>query len=130
MTAQQYKGPISSDTALVTTAETVVATVGGVSTGRAVNIQLRGWAQLTTGTNTTAVTPRIRRGTTITGTLIGEANPVTIGAAAGSTEDFEIDVSDLGADVASATYVLTLQQAGATANGSCLQAAIEAYVPE
>lgn len=130
MTAQQIKGAVSSDTALVTTAETVVATVSGISTPRAVNVQLRGWAQLTTGTNTTAVTPRIRRGTTITGTLIGEANPITLGAAAGSTEDFEVDVTDLGADVANATYVLTLQQTAASANGSCLQAAIEAYVPE
>lgn len=130
MTAQQYKGPVTADTALVTTAETVVATVSGVTTGRAVNVQLRGWAQLTTGTNTTAVTPRIRRGTTIAGTLIGEGNPVTIGAAAGSTEDFEVDVVDSGADIASASYVLTLQQTAASANGSCLQAAIEAYVPE
>ena len=130
MTAQQYKSPVTADTTLVTTAETVVATLSGVSTPRAVNVQLRGWAQLTTGTNTTAVTPRIRRGSTITGTLIGEANPVTIGAAAGSTEDFEVDVRDDGADIAAATYVLTLQQTGASANGSCVQAAIEAYVPE
>lgn len=130
MTAQQYKSTITTDTPLVTTAETVVATLSGINTGRALNVQVRGWAQLTTGTNTTAVTPRIRRGTTITGTLVDEANPVTVGAAAGSTEDFEIDVVDEGADLAGASYVLTLQQTGASANGSCLQAGIEAYVPE
>lgn len=130
MTAQQLKGSVTADTALVTVAETVVATLSGVSTGRAVNVQVRGWAQLTTGTNTTAVVPRIRRGTTISGTLIGEANPVTIGAAAGTTEDFEVDVVDTGADLAGASYVLTLQQVGATANGSCLQATVEAFIPE
>lgn len=130
MTAQQFKGQATVNTTLVTTAETVVATVSGVSTGRALNVQVRGWAQLTTGTNTTAVTPRIRRGTTVSGTLIDEGNPITIGAAAGSTEDFDIDVTDEGADLASASYVLTLEQTGASANGTCLQAGIEAYVPE
>lgn len=130
MTAQQYKNRSTADVALVTTAETVVNTLSGISTGRATRVQLRGWAQLTTGTNTTSVTPRIRRGNDATGTLIDEGNPITIGAAAGSTEDFEIDVIDAGADLANATYVLTLQQAGATANGSCLQSSLEAYVPE
>lgn len=130
MTSQQLKSRSTTNTALVTTAETVVATLVGVTTGRALDVQLRGWAQLTTGVDTTAVTPRIRRGTDATGTLIGEANPVTIGAAVGSTEEFEIDTIDPGADLSNATYVLTLAQTGASANGSCLQASIEAYVPE
>lgn len=130
MTAQQFKAHSTADTTLVTTAETVVARVDGVSTGRALPVSIRAWAQLTTGTATTAVTPRIRRGTTITGTLIDEGNPVTIGAAAGGTEEFDIDAIDDNADLAGASYVLTLQQTAATGNGTCLQSGIEVYVPE
>lgn len=128
MTARSITSPVTADTALVTVAETVVATIDGVTTPRAVNVTLRGWAQLTTGAATTAVTPRIRRGTTIGGALIGEGNPINIGAAV--TGDFELTVVDQAADVSGASYVLTLQQTAATGNGSCLQAAITANIPE
>lgn len=114
---------------LVTTAETVLRTLSGVSTGRKVNVGLKGWVQLTTGAGTTAVTLRIRRGTDATGTLIGEATPVTVAAAAGSTELFDIETFDPGADLASATYVLTAEQTGATANGTALQSYLEADIP-
>jgi hypothetical protein len=130
MASRTLSSQITTDTALVTTAETVVATLDSVTTPRAVNVTLRAWAQLTTGTATTAVTPRIRRGTTAAGTLINEGNPVTLGAAAGGTEDFEIDAVDLNADISGASYVLTLQQTAATGNGSCLQAQISASIPE
>lgn len=130
MTARTLTAEATTDTPLVTTAETVVATLSGVTTGRAKNVSLSAWAQLTTGTATTAVTPRIRRGTDATGTLIGEGNPVTVGAAAGSTETFEVATIDDGVDLAGASYVLTLQQTAATGNGSCLQAYIEAHIPE
>lgn len=130
MTARSVIAHNPTDTALVTTAETVVATLSGVSTPRATKVSLRGWAQLTTGVATTAVTPRVRRGVDATGTLIDEANTVTLGAAAGSTEQFEISVTDDGADLAGATYVLTLQQTAATGNGTCLEASLEAYIPE
>jgi hypothetical protein len=50
------------DTPLVTTAETVVATVTGVSTGQAGQfVDLTGDFNVTLGTNTTAVTVRVRR---------------------------------------------------------------------
>lgn len=127
---RQLVGQTSTDVPLVTTAETVVATVAGVVTPRAVNVTLKGWAQLTTGTATTAVTPRVRRGVDATGALVGEGNPVTLGAAAGSTEDFEIDVVDPNQDVSGSTYVLTLQQTAATGNGACLQAQLTASIPD
>jgi hypothetical protein len=121
---------VTADTPLVTTAETVVATLSGVVTPRAVNVVIKGWAQLVTGTATTAVTPRIRRGVDATGTLINEGNPITIGAAPGGTEDFEMDALDVGADLSGASYVLTLQQTAATGNGSCVQAQITAKIPD
>lgn len=126
----EYSNHVTAETPLVTTAETVVATLSGVNTPRKTTVTIKGWAQLTTGTATTAVTPRIRRGTTITGTLIDEGNPVTVGAAAGSTEDFEITAQDENVDLAGGSYVLTLQQTAASANGSCLQAGIEASMPD
>lgn len=118
---------LSNDT-ITTTTETVVATLSGITTGRKKDVNLKGWFQLTTGTNTTAVTARIRRGTDITGTLVGEANPVTVGAAAGSTEQFDIAGIDAGVDLSGGTYVLTCQQTGASANGSALAAQLEATV--
>ncbi len=129
MALRQYNSEASTDVPLVTTAETVVATVTGISNGNAgVPIRLRAIAQLTTGTNTTAVTPRIRRDS-LTGTVVNEANPITIGAAAGSTEQFDIDADDpVSGEVANATYVFTLQQTAASANGSALYSYIQADV--
>lgn len=129
MGTSEFTSDSAVNTTIVTTAETVLATVSGVSTPRKTNVNLSGWAQVTTGTNTTSLVPRIRRGTDATGTLIGEGNPVTIGAAAGSTEDVEIRVSDPGVDLANGSYVLTVVQTGATANGTALQAGLTASCP-
>jgi hypothetical protein len=104
----------------------VVCTLSGINTPRKTTVTVAGWAQITTGAATTALTARIRRGTDVTGTLIDEANPVQVEAAAGSTEDVEITVEDEGVDLANATYVLTVQQTAATGNGTCVQAAMEA----
>lgn len=118
------------DVPVVTTTETVVATLPGVNTPRRTSVRLRGWCQLTTGATTTTVTPRIRRGADATGVLIGEANPVTLAAAAGGTEDIEVEGVDSGVDLAGATYVLTVQQAGATTNGTSLSAGLHAEIPQ
>lgn len=126
MGVNEFTSDGTANTTIVTTAETVLATVSGVSTPRKTTVNVKAWAQVTTGTNTTALTPRIRRGVDATGTLVGEGNPVTIGAAAGGTEDLEIRVSDPGVDLANASYVLTVVQTGATANGTALQAGITA----
>lgn len=126
----RYDGGSTVDTTLVTTAETVVATVSGVHTPRRVNVQITGWAQLATGTGTTTVTPRIRRGTTVAGVQLGDARPVALGAAAGSTEEFEFQAEDAGVDLAGASYVLTLEQTGATGNGTVAQARIAAELPD
>ncbi len=71
MTTTVQSVQVSTDVTIVTTAETVVATLAGITTPRKVNITLRGWAQVTTGAATTALTARVRRGTTIAGTLVG-----------------------------------------------------------
>jgi hypothetical protein len=115
----------TADVTLTTTSETVIVSSDLVrpsfSTSRIVVIA---WGQLTLGTNTTGVTPRIRRGTTTSGTLIGEANNEPIKTAAGSTEPFFIVTGESVGNVDGVQYSLTLQQAGASANGSALQGTV------
>lgn len=121
----------SADTALVTTAETAVVSSPVMSVPKnSCRCLVKGWAQLTTGTNTTSVKPRIRRGADATGTLVNEANIEQVKAAAGSTEFFVSWAVDERQNVGSVQYTLTLEQAGASANGSCLQAGIEVEILE
>lgn len=114
-----------TDVTLTTTSETVIVSSGPATAPRqTINVCVFAWAQLTTGTGTTAVTPRIRRGTTTSGTLVGEANAEQVKAAAGSTEPLVVFTCEDRASVATVDYSLTLQQTGATANGTALQAGI------
>lgn len=111
---------------VTTTAETVAITSDPVNVvGDSGRFIVRGWAKLTTGAGTTAVTPRIRRGTTASGTLLGEANAEQVKAAAGSTEHVEKSAVDDVVGGASLQYVLTVEQAGATGNGTVVEAGIE-----
>jgi len=115
----------TADVTITTTTETAIVTSGSARPAYATTrVLVIAWGQLTTGAATTAVTPRIRRGTTASGTLIGEGNAETLKAAAAGTEPFFIVATeDLGA-VESVQYTLTLQQTAATGNGSALQAGI------
>jgi|GEM_PF-5821116 len=116
---------ISPNVTLVTTTETVILSAPRIPVVRGTMTALiLALAQLTTGTGTTAVTPRIRRGTAITDPLVGEANAVTVGAAAGSTEQFLGFASEELTNVASVEYSFTLTQTGATGNGTALMGAI------
>jgi hypothetical protein len=123
--AQIAFNTVTADVTLTTTTEAVIVSSGPVTLPREVaNVCVIGWAQLTTGTNTTAVTPAIRRGTTITGTLVGEANAETIMAAAGSTEPKFYMACEERSGVATVDYSFTLKQTGASANGSALSGSI------
>lgn len=124
-----YSVDVSADTTLVTTAETVVASLTGVSMARpGERVRLHGQAKITSGAAVTALTMRVRRDG-LTGPLVGEADPVQLEVAAGSTEDHDIVVTDTPAlELAGATYVLTAQQVGGAANATCLHASLEATV--
>ena len=119
----------AANVTVTTTTETVAISSGRVpipvATCRAV---IRAWCQLTLGTATTTVTPRIRRGTAITDPLIGEANAEQIKTAAGSTEPFDLRTGESLQDRESVEYSFTVQQAAATANGTVLQADIEVEI--
>ena len=120
---------VTADTTITTTAETVLATLSGVSTPRpGLKVVLTGFAQITTGGSTTALTFRVRRGTAITDPLVGEANPEQIEAAAGSTEGHTVVFEDTPGEVAGQSYVLTAQATAAAANASGVFASLKAEV--
>lgn len=119
----------ATNVTLTTTAETVIISSGpALAASQNVNVCVYAWAQLTTGTNTTTVTPRIRRGTAVGGTLVNEANALTIQAAAGSSEQYHAMACEDRAGIATVEYSLTLEQASASANGTALQAGIFVFV--
>lgn len=116
---------VTADVTLTTTGETVIISSGLVAVPyETANLLIVAWAQLTTGTGTTGVTPRLRRGTNTAGAVVGEGNTEQVKAAAGSTEPFFIMGIDAQSPAAAVQYSLTLQQAAATGNGTALQAGI------
>ena len=123
----QYDVDVSTDTTLTTTAETVVATLTGIATQRpGQTIALRGDYTVTSGTSTTAFTHRIREDS-LTGAIVSEAQTVQISTAAGSSEDHEYTVTHAPTgDITNKSYVLTVAQVGAAANGSVTHAHLTA----
>lgn len=106
-----------TDVPVVTTAETVIATSNAfsVSNPQGQGIRVSGVINFTTGTSTTAVTIRVRRDT-LTGTLVGEAQTHTIGAAI--TANLPFDQVDALLSATNQVYVATIQQTAASANGT------------
>lgn len=121
MPIQRYSSQNTANATITTTTETIIATISGVNTPRAgCKVHLVGFAQITTGTATTALTFRVRRGSTITDTVVAEANAEQIEAAAGSTEGHAVAFEDTPGEVAGQTYVLTVQQTAATGDGTAV----------
>lgn len=116
---------VTANTTVVTTAETVAASVSGIREVLSdCRVVVLGFFEMTTGANTTDLKIGVRRGTAGTGTLIGEANAVTIYAATGSTEQRFIMASESRTNEDSLAYCITVIASGASANGTILQAGI------
>lgn len=117
---------VTSATTLTTTTETVAATsttnIENQPGGQGVCIN--GVVNVTAGTGTTAVTIRVRAGSGITGTVIGNAVVHTLAAAAVANIPFETLDNSAGALVGTVTYSVTVQQTGASGNGTVNQATI------
>ena len=110
--------------AVVTTTEIVCATTAPLAPPRpGVRAVLRGLVELDSGTGTDGVTIRIRRGTTISGALVSEA--IEEETTALLAETWVVSAVDTLGDVATVQYVVTIQQASASANGSVDNATIE-----
>lgn len=129
MGLRKFTAYTATDTSLVTTAETVIATLSGVSTNQpGQTVSLSGSATLSTGASTTGVTFRVREDS-LSGTVVGESAPDVLEGAAGSVETHTIDVAtSLLGEFSGKTFVLTAQQVAAAANGNVTQASLSAEV--
>lgn len=125
---QSYTTGVVAPVALVTNTETVVATLSGINlpngNGR---IQLTGVAVVTSGTTTTAVVVRIRRGT-LTGTLVSDGTGQTVVTAAGDSNAYPVTGNDSQDAGMGYSYVLTVQNTGGGTGGTTVYATLSALV--
>jgi hypothetical protein len=109
---------------LTTTTENVAVSSRVLNTPRdEVEVVVVCYMQVTTGTMTTGLIPRIRRGSAITGTLISEENTITVGAAAGSTEQLVAMVSEQRT-ATNVQYSCTADQVAADGDGAVIYSSI------
>lgn len=123
-----YEVEVNTAQTLLTTAETVVATLGGVSSRRAgQRLHVEGHINILTGTGTTALVLRLRQDV-LTGTVIDTVETDFIAAvAAGDTEDHLIEGDlVLAGELSGKSVVLTVAQTGATGNGTVNLATLRA----
>ena len=119
MTMANQHAVAASAVTIPTTTETVVATLGPFNENQsapAQGISFDGNINITSGTGTTAITVRVRAGTTTAGTLIGVAQSNV--ATAGQTINLPVAELDPTLVQANAQYVVTVQQTAASANGT------------
>lgn len=90
---------------------------------------IRGLLNVTPGTGTTALVLRCRQGTGIAGALVGTADTVGVTAAVNAQVPFSF-LDTAIAPPANNVYTVTVQQTGATANGTINDGAAELYVPD
>ena len=113
---------------VVTTTETVIATLPPLSPTQDNSTVLINWlAALTTGASTTALQFRLRRGTTVAGTQVGQTYQINVVASAAQFyAGFYFDIPGV---IAGQQYVLTVQQVGASTNASVQDVCIGANNP-
>lgn len=126
MAKQGLTNKVGSGTAVnvVTTNETIGATVQVSTDNPGANVTLEGNVDLTTGTGVTGVTVQVRRGATVAGAVVGTAEVPAVGAS--TRVVFPIQVNDQPGEVASQSYILTVTQTGATGNGTINSASLQA----
>jgi hypothetical protein len=119
----------TSDVTVTTTSETVAITSGPVMVpAETCLVHIRAWCQMIAGTGTTAITPRIRRGSTTSGTLVGEGNALVATVSASAANTIMIEATEWRQQQNQVEYCLTVQQTAATANGTVQQAVIEVEI--
>jgi len=120
--------PFATDVTITGVTEKVLCTIVVSTQTPDQPVRLHGWAQITPGSDQTSIALAIRRGTTISGTLTGEANAQTFSAAASQVLNFAVETTDTPGEVASQAYVLTALQAGGVVNGTAVQGNLRAIV--
>lgn len=127
MPITEWVSPLATSGTIVTTTELAVVTIASVSTdGPSRTIELLGEVELGVGTGTTLVTFRIRRGTGITGAVVGTSTTDQPLVGAGAWAQYVFEATDTPGEVAGLAYTLTVQQTAATANGSINRALLTA----
>lgn len=124
-----YQSPVAAGVNVPNAAETVVATLGGVSMpSTGFRVILTGLVLLTTGATTTAVVVRVREDS-LTGPVVGSAETDTAIGAAGSTDPYPfVAIHSPAGELANKTYVVTVQQTGGSSNGTAVVAELGAVV--
>jgi hypothetical protein len=111
--------------------ELAVATLTGITPVQAgASALIQGYISFTTGANITSARIRIRQGTGITGTVVGDTgvDPSGVGASAIATKNVDGVDTGLPLEVAAA-YTMTLTTAGGTPGNTTIQFAVmSAYV--
>lgn len=115
---------ITSAQTLTTTAETVVATVAVATDTPDDRVDLAGQATLLSGTGTTQVRLRIRRGS-LTGTVVADSGNMGLVGSVGSIQEYDLNGQDTPGEY-DGPYVLTAAQVGASANGTVQPATLQA----
>ena len=99
----------TTDVTITTTTEAVIISAPAIAVVRpTVFAMIIGWCQVLVGTAMTHGTPRIRRGTAITDTIIGDSVAEEIKTAAADREPFFIMVGEELSNAASVEYSFTL----------------------
>jgi hypothetical protein len=125
--SREFSRSVVDDTAVVTTAETAAITSDPITQSvDGESVTIRGQIGYLTGTGTTAVTVRVRQGTGLTGAVVGETLPFTIGAAADTQIPFQFTTAPAG--VVRQSYTVSIQATGASANGTIKSAAVTVSV--
>ena len=119
----------SSNVTITTTTEKVIITspLAHVNRNSAI-VMVNAYCSLTIGATVTGITQKIRRGTTITDTLVNEANITQIQTAAGSNEHYSIQFFEQLTAEQVVQYSYCLLQTAATGDGTVLEAAIAVLV--
>lgn len=129
MFMRQFNVSNTNNQTIVTTTELAVGTLTiGSTNGPSVPVSFNAIIEATSGTGTTALRIRIRRGTDITGTVVVDSTPETALGGAGNAAQYVLEGSDVPGDVGGQAYTLTIQQTGATANGTVTYAYLGAIV--
>lgn len=124
---RNYNADNQAATNLPNNAETVICQLDGVNQGQPSNpIALQGVANVLGGAASTNVVLRIRRGTTVGGTLIGQ--PASTPNVAQSTDCVVAGTDTSANEIANGSYVLTAQVQGGAAAGTVQGAHLSASV--
>lgn len=110
---------------ITTTTEQVITTSPLCHTYRnSAIVMIWAYCTLTLAASTTGITQRIRRGTTITDTLVNEANVSQIQTAASSNEHYAMVCFEQLSGEQIMQYCHTVQQAAGGAGGTSLEGSI------